>query len=57
MGLFRLLVIFIVGYFLVRLLKLIFLPKTQDKGVRGDSEPNHPKKYKNIEDADYEEVD
>ena len=57
MGFFRLLILFILGYFLIRLLKIIFLPKTQDKGVKGTSQSSRKKQYKNIEDADYEEID
>jgi|LGVF01.1.fsa_nt_gb hypothetical protein len=57
MSLIRLLIIVILGYLFVRLLKRIFLPKTHDKGVQGESKPNRKNQYKNIEDADYEEID
>lgn len=57
MTLIRLLIIVILGYLFIRLLKRIFLPKTHDRGVQGDSHPNRKKQYKNIEDADYEEID
>ena len=57
MSLIRLLIIFILGYLFVRLLKRIFLPKTHNRGVRGEEQPNRKNQYKNIEDADYEEID
>lgn len=57
MTLIRFLIIVILGYLFVRLLKRIFLPKTHDRSVRGDSQPKRKNQYKNIEDADYEEID
>ncbi len=57
MGLIRILILLTLGYFIFRLLKHIFLPRTQDKGVQGESKTNKKKQYKNIEDADYEEID
>jgi hypothetical protein len=38
-------------------LKRIFLPKKEEKEVRGESRSNRKNQYKNIEDADYEEID
>jgi len=57
MTLIRFLIIVILGYLFVRLLKRIFLPKTHDRSVRDDSQPKRKNQYKNIEDADYEEID
>lgn len=57
MGLIRLFLLFLLGYMVFRLLKYIFLPKKEDKEVRGESRPNKKNRYKNIEDADYEEIE
>ena len=57
MGLIRILLLFIIGYFAFKLLKAIFLPKAQDKVVNGDAKQKSRENYKNIEDADYEELE
>lgn len=57
MGLIRLLIIFLLGYLILRLLKRIFLPKKEEKEVRGNSRKKTTNQYKNIEDADYEEIE
>ena len=57
MGLIRILLFFIIGYFAIKLLKAIFLPKTQDKVVNGDAKQKSRSNYKNVEDADYEEIE
>jgi len=59
MGLIRLLIIFLLAYFFIRLLKRLFLPKTQRKDrVQGETRnKKSSKQYKDIEDADYEELE
>jgi hypothetical protein len=44
------------GYFVIKLIKALFLPTTQDKEVRGNSKQKSRIKNKNIEDADYEDI-
>jgi hypothetical protein len=57
MGLLRILFLFIIGYFAFKLLKAIFLPKTQDKVVNGEAKQKSRNNFKNVEDADYEELE
>lgn len=57
MGFIRLLLVFLVGYFVISLVKRIFLPKTNQKPGQGSGRQEQKAKYKNIEDADYEELE
>ena len=57
MGFMRLILVFLVGYFVISLVKRIFLPKTSHRTGRGNTQQEQKAKYKNIEDADYEEIE
>ena len=53
----RLILVFLVGYFVISLVKRIFLPKTSHRTGHGNAQQEKKAKYKNIEDADYEEIE
>ena len=57
MGFIRLLLVFLVGYFVISLVKRIFLPKTNHRPGQDNTRQKQKAKYKNIEDADYEELE
>ena len=57
MGFIRLLLVFLVGYFVISLVKRIFLPKTNHRPGQDNPRQKQKAKYKNIEDADYEEIE
>jgi len=58
MGIIRLLIIFIIAYLAVRLLRKLFVPKSKNPSVRGQSKPSDARnRNKDIEDADYEEIE
>ena len=57
-GLFRLLIILLIGYYVVRFVRRLFQPKNVDSRVRGESKKSDKNNsMKNIEDADYEEIE
>jgi hypothetical protein len=56
MGLIRLIVLFLVLYFIFRLIRRLFQPKKQDY-VRGDPPPKDQKNLGDIEDAEYEDLE
>jgi hypothetical protein len=58
MGLFRLIIIFIIGYFIVKIVKRFLQPGKSNPNVQGKSKQQS--KYgnnKNIQDIDYEELE
>jgi len=58
MGLIRLLIIFLVGYFVLKFIKRLMMPRRDNTHVRGQSEKQDIYKNKNnIQDADYEELE
>ncbi len=58
MGLFRLLFIFLIGYFLFRLVKRFLQPGQTNPHVRGQSKKqDNSRDRNNIQDIDYEELD
>ena len=58
MGFFRLLIIFIIAYLAIRLLRRLFVPRRDKPRVHGESKQNVKRKNKkDIEDADYEEIE
>ena len=58
MGLFRLLILFFIGYFVVRFVKKLVAPSRQNPNVHGQSEQRNIYRNKNnIQDADYEELE
>jgi len=58
MGLFRLLFIFLIGYFIVRIVKRFLQPTQPNPNVRGQSKKqDNFKDRNNIQDIDYEELD
>jgi len=58
MGLFRLLFIFLIGYFIVRIVKRFLQPTQPKPNVRGQSKKqDNFKDRNNIQDIDYEELD
>jgi hypothetical protein len=58
MGLFRLLIIFFIGYFVLRFIRKLMTPPRQNPHVQGQSEKRDIyKDKKNIQDADYEELE
>jgi hypothetical protein len=58
MGIFRLLIIFIIAYIAMRLLRRLFAPGKENPQVHGKSKQNGIRKNKkDIEDADYEEIE
>jgi hypothetical protein len=58
MGLIRLLLLFIIGYFFYKMIKRFLSPGKQNPHVRGDSKkPSEFKKRKDIQDIDYEDIE
>jgi hypothetical protein len=58
MGIFRLLIFAIIGYFLYRMVKRLITPSKPNPHVRGDSEKETNLKNRNdIQDIDYEDVE
>lgn len=58
MGLIRLIILFLIGYFIFRVVKRFLNPAKKDPYVRGKQEK--ASKYKNrqdIQDIDYEDID
>ena len=58
MGLFRLLFIFLIGYFIVKIVKRFLRPGRPNPNVHGQSKKqDNFKDRNNIQDIDYEEID
>ncbi len=58
MGIFRLLIVAIIGYFLYRMVKRFITPAKQNPQVQGKSKKNSDLKNRNdIEDIDYEDIE
>jgi hypothetical protein len=58
MGLFRLIFIFLIGYFIFKVIKRILQPGQPNQHVHGKSKkPDHYQNKNNIQDIDYEELD
>jgi hypothetical protein len=58
MGLFRLIFIFLIGYFIVKMVKRFLQPGQPNPNVRGQSKKqDNLKDRNNIQDIDYEELD
>lgn len=58
MGLIRLIIIFLIGYFVVKLVKRFLQPGRPNQHVRGESKRNdNYRNRNNIQDIDYEELD
>ncbi len=58
MGIFRLLIVAFVGYFLYRMVKRFITPAKQNPHVQGKSRKNSDLKNRNdIEDIDYEDIE
>jgi hypothetical protein len=58
MGIFRLLIFAMIGYFLYRLVKRIISPAKQNPHVQGNSKKNSDLQKRNdIQDIDYEDVE
>jgi len=58
MGLIRLLIIFFIGYFVLRFIKKLMAPPRQNPPVHGQSDKRDIYRDKNnIQDADYEELE
>jgi len=58
MGIFRLLIFAIIGYFLYRMVKRFITPEKPNPHVRGDSKKETDLKKRNdIQDIDYEDVE
>ena len=58
MGIFRLIILFLIGYFIFKVIKRFLQPGQPNQHVRGNSKT--PKQYRdknNIQDIDYEELD
>lgn len=58
MGIFRLLILFFIGYFIYRMLQRLIYPRKQRPPVQGNE--NKPDNYRNrrdIEEIDYEEIE
>ena len=58
MGIFRLLILAIIGYFIYRVVKRFITPAKQNPHVQGDSrEESDIRKRNDIQDIDYEDVE
>lgn len=58
MGIFRLLIVAIIGYFLYRIVKRFITPAKQNPHVQGKSRKSSDLKNRNdIEDIDYEDIE
>jgi hypothetical protein len=58
MGIFRLLIVAIIGYFLYRMVKRFITPGKQNPHVQGKSRKSKDLKNRNdIEDIDYEDIE
>lgn len=58
MGLIRIIFIFLIGYFIIRLIKRFLQPGSTNQHVHGQSKNNDTTKERNnIQDIDYEELD
>ena len=58
MGILRLLILAIIGYFLYKMVKRFITPPPQNPHVHGKSEDDHDLKKRNdIQDADYEDIE
>ena len=58
MGIFRLLILSIIGYFLYRMIKRFITPAKQNPNVQGKSKKNNNLvNREDIQDIDYEDVD
>jgi hypothetical protein len=58
MGIFRLLIFAIIGYFFYRLIKKLITPAKQNPHVQGKSKKNSDLQKRNdIQDIDYEDVE
>lgn len=56
----RLIIFFIVGYFVFKIFRSLLIPKKQDQKVNGkksESPPKRPIDKKRIVDADFEEIE
>jgi hypothetical protein len=58
MGLFRLLLLFLLGYLFIKFIKRLLTPKPPNPHVKGGSDkPGDFRNRDNIQDIDYEEID
>jgi hypothetical protein len=58
MGLMRLIIIFIIGYFFYKLVKRLLAPKPDNPHVQGkNNKPDVYQKRNDIQDIDYEDVE
>lgn len=58
MGIIRLLILAIIGYFLYKMVKWFITPPHQNPHVHGKSKDDHDIKNRNdIQDADYEDIE
>lgn len=58
MGIFRLIILAIIGYFIFRVVKRFLTPEKQNPHVRGNSRKETDLKKRNdIQDIDYEDVE
>ncbi len=58
MGLFRLIFLFLIGYFIFKVIKGFIQAGPSNKHVQGQSKkPDHHQDRNNIQDIDYEELD
>lgn len=58
MGLFRLIIIFLIGYFIFKVIKGFLKAGPSNQHVRGqEKKPDNYKDRNNIQDIDYEELD
>jgi len=58
MGLVRLIILFLIGYFIFKVIKGFLQPGQSNKNVHGKSKkPDHHQNRNNIQDIDYEELD
>jgi hypothetical protein len=58
MSLIRLLIIFFIGYFVLKLVKRLLMPSRSNRHVHDQSKKsNIPRKSNDIQDIEYEEID
>ncbi len=58
MGIFRLLILFFIGYFIYRMLQRLINPRKHKPPVQGNqNKPDNYSNRKDIEEIDYEEIE
>ena len=57
MGLIRLFILFLVVYLIFRLVRRLFQPKERSRVHGNQKTPKQQKDFRDIEDADYEDLD